>query len=496
MPDKPSNPAAAVEIRVLAAIVVGGAALRLITLDLQSFTHEEAVTASRVIHGSLGDTLAALPNSESTPPLYYVVAWLWSVVFGVGEVALRSLSALIGIAAIPVAYLTGRQLSTPRAGLVAAGIVATSPMLIWYSQDARAYELLVLTSALSFLFTVKALQSGGKRDIAWWAVCSSLALATHYFALFLVGVEAALLLACLRSPAALAATAGVAAAGLALLPLALHQSSIPNNDWISAEPLLDRLEDVPRKFLLGETGAYISVYGRGAQSSYLNRALIPGALVLVGLVMLWRFADPRERGAAWLSLLIGGSALLAATALAAAGADYVLARNLLPAYIPLVLVVSCGLGATRAGWRGTAAAAALCALLAAFAVYSDARPALRNDDWRAVAESLQPAGADRLIVTPFLGDDPIVYYLGGDVHRDNSFAGRLRQVAVVAYGARGGRAGVPRAFRRQSRDRVGYFTVTTYRAPRPTLVRGRRLAERERLGSAKAALLVDAPPSP
>lgn len=493
MPDKALN-SAAIEIRILAAIVVLGAALRLATLDLQSYSHEEAVTASRVLHAGLGDTLAAIPDSESTPPLFYVLAWIWSVPFGVGEVALRSLSALIGIAAIPVAYLAGRELSTRRIGLVAAGIVATSPMLIWYSQDARAYELLVLLSALSFLFMIRALKGGASRDLAGWAVFSSLALAAHYFALFVVGAEAVLLLARLRSRAALLASAAVAASGLALLPLALHQAGIPNNDWISSEPLLDRLTDVPRKFLLGETGAYIDVYGRGAQSAYLNRALIPGVLVLAGLVMLFRFADRGERDGARVALGIGASAVLAATALAIAGPDYLLARNLLPAYVPLVLVVACGLGARRAGWRGTAVAAALCALLASIAVYSETRSSLRNDDWRGVAESLAPGAGARLIVAPFLGDDPLIYYLGDGVRRDNSFAGRVRQILVVGYGPPRGRGGVPRDFARRSERRVGYFSVTAYRAPRPERVRGQQLATLD-VGSAKAAVLVDGAPS-
>jgi mannosyltransferase len=495
MPDEPSNHAA-IEIRILAAILVLGAALRLATLDLQSYTHEEAVTASRVLHSGLGDTLSAIPDSESTPPLYYLLAWIWSVPFGVGEVALRSLSALIGIATIPIAFLAGRAICTPKVGLAVAGIVATSPMLIWYSQDARAYALLVLLSALSFLFTIRTVQGDGNRDLAWWAVCSSLALTAHYFAVFLVAVEAGVLLIRRRSPATLAATGVVVAAGLALLPLAIHQADIPNNDWISNEPLLDRLVDVPRKFLLGETGAYINVYGRAAQSTYLNRALIPGLVVIAGLAMLFRYADRRERRAAQLALAIGGLALLLPVALAVAGPDYLLARNLLPAYVPLAVVVSCGLGARRAGWIGTAAAAALCAVLAGFAVYSDARPALRNDDWRGVAEHLRPLRPGEVVLSPFLGDEPLIYYLGAGIHRDDSFAGRASRVAVVGYGPPRGRAGLPAAFSRHSVERVSYFTVSVYRAPRPTLVQGFRLATPERVGSTKAALLVARPGSP
>ncbi len=496
MPDKSTNSAASFELRLLAAIVVLGAVLRLATLDLQSYTHEEAVTASRVLHAGLGDTLSAIPDSESTPPFYYLLAWLWSVPFGVGEVALRSLSALIGIGAIPVAYLAARELSTSRVGLVAAGIVASSPMLIWYSQNARAYSLLVLVSALSFLFTVRALRAGGSRDLALWALFSALALATHYFAIFVIAIEAALLLARLRSRGSILAVATVIAAGLALLPLALHQSGIPNNDWISGEPLLDRVADVPRKFLLGETGAYINVYGRSGQSAYLNRALIPGLLVVAGLVMLYRFADVPERRAARLALGVGGGAALAGVLLAIAGPDYLLARNLLAAYVPLVIVVACGLGASRTGRLGIGLATALCAVLAAFAVYSDARPALRNDDWRAVAKQLGAARSDRLIVAPYLGDDPLLYYVGDGLRRDNAFAGRVKEVVAVGYGPPRDQGVLPAAFEPQRRQRIGYFTAVVYRAPRPEPVRGEKLAGLERVGDTRGAVLVTPPGDP
>ena len=81
----------------LGSIVLVGAALRLATLGLQSYRYDEAVTVVRVLHSNFFDTVAAVPGSESTPPLYYLyymVAWLWSTLFGTAEVQLRSLSAL------------------------------------------------------------------------------------------------------------------------------------------------------------------------------------------------------------------------------------------------------------------------------------------------------------------------------------------------------------------------------------------------------------------
>ena len=74
---------------------------------------------------------------------------------------LRSLSALAGVAAIPIAYLGAVSLPLPRrAGLIAAAIVAVNPVLIWFSQDARAYALVFALTGLSFLFFARARRSG------------------------------------------------------------------------------------------------------------------------------------------------------------------------------------------------------------------------------------------------------------------------------------------------------------------------------------------------
>ena len=141
--------------------------MRFASLDLQSYHHDEVITALRVIPGSFGDMLHAVKVSESNPPLYYVLAWGWAKAFGTGEVGLRSLTALFGAATVPVGYLIGRQLASRRAGLVLAALIAVNPMLIWYSQEARSYALLVFFGALSVFFFARALDTGRGRDLAW-----------------------------------------------------------------------------------------------------------------------------------------------------------------------------------------------------------------------------------------------------------------------------------------------------------------------------------------
>lgn len=376
---------------ILAGVTALAAALRFATIDAQSYWNDEAVTVLLLDQG-LGGLLSDIPDSESTPPLYYVVAWLWSQVFGTGEVGLRSLSALVGTATVAVAYLAGAELVSRRAGLVAAALVAANPLLVWYSQEARAYALLVLFAALSVWLLARALEAD-RRALVGWAAVAVLALATHYFALFVILPEAVWLLARLRPrrPAALAAAAP-AAAGLALLPLALHQRSNQGADFIEDSSLAFRLAQVPKQFLVG-----------------FNAPLEPLLVVLAAAAVAAGIALVRSE--VRIALVIGSAAVLIPIALAIVSVDYVITRNLIAALPLLLVALGAGLAAHRAG---VVAAAVLCAIGAATAVWVATEPEAQRDDWRSAAESLGPATVDRaLVVTPVDGRKPLEIYLPG-----------------------------------------------------------------------------------
>ena len=177
------------EMVVLAGIIAAAVIVRFATLGHQSYDHDEAVTAWRVLRGGLGGTLNAVANSERSPPLYYLLAWVWAQLFGTGEVGLRSLSAVIGVLTVPAAYLAARELASGRAGLIAAALVAFNPYLVWYSQEARSYALLVLFVAWGLYFFARCLKDPSRRNLGLWAAASALALCSHYFAAFPVAAE-------------------------------------------------------------------------------------------------------------------------------------------------------------------------------------------------------------------------------------------------------------------------------------------------------------------
>jgi mannosyltransferase len=448
-------------LAALAVLTALGLAVRFASLDVQSYHHDEVITAMRVIPGGFGEMLHSVKASESNPPLYYVLAWAWAKLFGTGEVGLRSLTALFGAATVPVGYLVGRQLASRRAGLLLAALIAVNPMLIWYSQEARSYALLVFFGALSLLFFARALDTVRGRDLTFWALASALALCSHYFAVFPVAIEALWLLVALRAHwrRAVLAVGAVGAAGLALLPLANSQNNPNHIGWIENSPLAERLWEAAVSFLVGETGHVI------AEAPRERYALIPAILVAAALILAAVRGARRERRGAAIGLALG-LGVVALTALAAlVGKDYVVERNLLPALVPLLATVAIGFALPRARHLGLLLAVALCAYWLAFDLHVTQTPNLQRPDFRTVTDELggPPRGTRRAIVTWKLAADPVRFYLGDGATRMYSGEGRIGEIAVLRKPlATGLPVNLPPSFHQVGRVRADRLTLITY----------------------------------
>ncbi|MBS1891528.1 MAG: glycosyltransferase family 39 protein, partial [Actinobacteria bacterium] len=428
--DQPDEAAPArhwVLIAAVAGLTVAGAAIRFVPLGVQSFHHDEVITVMRVIPGTFGHMLHEVKASESNPPLYYVLAWGWTKEFGRSEWGIRSLSALLGALTIPLGYAIGRQLASRRVGLILTAVLAFNPMLIWYSQEARSYALLVFFAALSFLFFVRSLDTRRGRDLALWAVASALALGSHYFAFFAVGIEAVWLAVALRDrwKVVLPALAAVGAVGVSLLPLIAAQTNSTHIGWIEESPLSSRFLETGVSFLIGETGHVIAEPPRD------RYAVLPMIAVGLAALVLAALGGRRERRGAVLGLGVGVGVLALAGAAALVGKDYVIERNLLPALIPLAVVVALGLGAARARFAGVLVAVALCSYWLAFDIYVTQTPNLQRPDIRSVASALGPARVPRAIVTWRLNGDPLRWYLEDGALRWFGGAESVREVDLV-----------------------------------------------------------------
>ncbi len=464
----------------LAALTILAAALRLSTLDLQSFWYDEAFTPVHVLHPSLWATLRSVVHSENTPPLWYVIAWADARVLGSGEVALRLPSALAGIATVPVAWAIGRELTGRRAtAIAAAAFVAVNPLLVWYSQEARAYGLFVLLGAVAMLCFLRALHAPTRGRMAAFALAGSLALLSHYFAVFLlIGMVIWLVWdptdrrsADLRSAsrrAALPAIAVLALVGAALEPLISAQGG-HGTQWIGEWALSSRLQAIPQYYLTGYTGAPL---GHGIE-------LLVALPIIAGIAFgLWRVLTPREERGALIALTIAACGILIPIALVAFGADYLAPRNLVAAMIPVTALIAIIVPSQRAGLTGIALAALIAIAFAAISLDVDLSPRLQRGDWRGLARVLRAwapgaAAADsRAITTVELGSAPLEYYIPGLRNLARGMSVTVREIDETGYSPLRSSAGSPPApgFHLLGRRNVGGLIVYRFVSATPRTV--------------------------
>ncbi len=369
----------------LALIIAGAVVLRLPTLASQSLWYDESSTAL-LMHVGFGRMLGLLPQTQSEPPVYFVLTWIWARIFGDGAVALRSFSLVVGCAMVPAAYFAARGLARRQVALIAAALTATSPLLVWYSQEARAYILFAALGMVSFGCFVRVLHRPREQAAPWliaWALTAALSLACHYFAVFAIAPQIVWLLVRQRSRRTLAAAALPVLTGAALLPLAISQRGTGATSWIAGLPLRLRVEQVPQQLLVGFSPTI------GSALAWLGLALALGAIVLVVAR-----GDQGERQLALAGAIVGVAAVLIPLVLVAGGLDYLITRNVMLAWGPLALLLAAGLGARRAAWLGPLVALALTGLGVGLVIHAAADPRLQRPDWRSVASVLRgQAGA-------------------------------------------------------------------------------------------------------
>ena len=150
----------------------------------------------------LGDIPEALRH-DGHPPLYYFLLHGWMELFGNGDVAVRALSGVFGLALFPLMWVAGRRLAGRQGAWAAVLVLAVSPYAIRYSTETRMYSLVMVLGLAAWLVGTDALEPAddGPPGRCW--PCSSGALLwTHYWAMwFLAAVGLALLVRGFRARA-------------------------------------------------------------------------------------------------------------------------------------------------------------------------------------------------------------------------------------------------------------------------------------------------------
>jgi mannosyltransferase len=178
---------------LIAPIIVIAAVLRLYDIQGPDIWLDEAYSAL-LANESWSGILTAL-KVDSGPPLYYFILHIWVGLFGDSELALRLPSVVGGILLVYCIYHVGARLFSSEVGLLAAGMLAVSPIHIYYSQQARVYSLLALVALVSTYFLWQILWDKKRHLIIPYSVLALSTAYLHYYGLYLL-VAHALIVIC------------------------------------------------------------------------------------------------------------------------------------------------------------------------------------------------------------------------------------------------------------------------------------------------------------
>ncbi len=174
----------------LVLLILVAAGLRFYRLSALDIWGDEAFSIS-LSSRSLGEVVAG--GADTHPPLYPVLLFAWLRLLGppaaaAGAFTTRALSVFMGVLIIPLMFVFAGQLTNRRVAWLAAGLATISPLLVYYSQETRMYELVALLSLASAFFAARlvnrAPRASRARDIAAYYVSTALAFYTHYSAFF------------------------------------------------------------------------------------------------------------------------------------------------------------------------------------------------------------------------------------------------------------------------------------------------------------------------
>jgi len=174
-------------IILLLAIVFLGTFFRLYKLSSKSLWQDEIGQVLAASQSTINDVLIEILFHLS-PPLDYIILH-FVLHIGNNDFIVRLPAAIFGILSIFLIYGVSKTLFSEKEGLISALLLSTSPMAVWYSQEARMYSLFMFLSLLSLFFFIKALQ---QNRIIWWfgfIIFTVLALYTHYFSFFILLIE-------------------------------------------------------------------------------------------------------------------------------------------------------------------------------------------------------------------------------------------------------------------------------------------------------------------
>lgn len=385
--------------RALVLLLLTGlaAAIRLHHLGAESFWLDEG-TSYLIASQSWGELFRVLAEERANMALYLVILKLW-LPFAHSDAGLRLLSVVFAALSVPAIDGLGRRLFNPAAGLLAALLLTLHGFHVRYSQEARAYSLLVLLAILTtWVFTRMLDDERPARSCALYVALMAVTVYSQFMGLFLmVGQLASLAAGGTREAWKRAVLAAVAVVALCT-PLF----------YVMLRNDLDKIGWIGRPSIWNVMAFGFEISGRG----HLPAAFFYSLLLGFGL---WIAVRRKGEIALRRMLITAAFPFFLALGISLVGQPMFVPRYLLFLLPPFLLAIAYALSAVRPALLRTGFAVAMVVVSAPGVVHAWNEP---REPWRGVAVPIIARGraTDALFVYQTLGSRPLGYYLDTSGH--------------------------------------------------------------------------------
>jgi uncharacterized membrane protein len=431
-----SNPARVFPLLAVLLTVVA-LILRLYDIDDESLWYDEGYT---LLFSRLGLARVILVGgAHEHPPLFYLLVH-GVLALQASYLVPRVIAALAGAASVLALYALGSRLFDRVTGLLAAALLAVSPLHLWYSQDGRAYELAGLFVLLSYLCLFNAISVGdarglaeparGSRGSALWnpsgrrwipyVLVTALALYTDYTVVFALLAQSLVLFRARHEGLVRSLLAAWSAIAIAYLPwvavLLADATRVAQGYWVPHASWNDVVSTTLELFGLETScpsGTTCVPHAVPVLQAPAPRSLLTIAAALAVVAVAWYALSRRRLILSVVTLWLAAPfVLLLATEVAR---PLFLTRYLVAASFPLYLLVGLGLAQL---WRSRQARLAAVGLLTltvglncwsvgtTYATHSNPEWKLAMRDFRAFYRPSQAVayypGVMRDVVSPYL----------------------------------------------------------------------------------------------
>lgn len=369
--------------------------LRLVLID-SSLWLDESIQAMALM-GRLGPLLQyALADFQ--PPLYHLIGYFNTQLFGYSEIALRLPSLLSGLLTVYFLVKIGRLLGGAKVGNIVGVLSATNPLLIYYSQEGRTYALTAFLVTASFYYLFQLLKQKSRTHYLQYFIFTVLYLWTSYLAWFALLAQGLLVIWKKRSdlliPQALSALTLLAWLPSFLTSLRIGQSTLTHSpEWGSVVGGLN-WKTLPLtwvKFVIGRIGFDDKLFYAG----------LVGVIGIFHLYVLRLFEYKKHLSLLYWALLPILFGLMIASLIPVY--QYFRVLFVLPAYL---LILSLALSSLK--YRFTLALVSIQLLCLGYYWMS---PRFQHEDWRRLVTEIPH---EAVVAIPSLAQSTPLHYYGLD----------------------------------------------------------------------------------